>query len=179
MTLPRIRFVDHGDPVGKERPRVDGRSGRIYTPSGTKKYEKQIAKACERARVLFGPDWPLHAAGYWVSVRPFKSSAKKLDGDNVFKSVADALNGVAFDDDHRVGGTIFPPAIGASPMTIVEVVAMPVAESHEEIAAFIVAHDRRARLLAAFEGLTRSTVGSHAETRAILAIRAVVEEVDR
>lgn len=38
-----IKFFIHGKPVGKGRPRFDGRTHRMYTPAKTAKYERAIS----------------------------------------------------------------------------------------------------------------------------------------
>lgn len=105
--MKRFRFRVYGKVVGKARPRVT-RYG-AYTPKRSRDYEKLIADSYVAAggfkfegeiemeiqvfralpkntpkKVLWKPD----------TVRP--------DIDNIAKSVLDALNGVAYDDDLQV-----------------------------------------------------------------------------
>lgn len=39
----RVHITVPGEPVGKERPRYSAKSGTIYTPSTTLRYEKLVA----------------------------------------------------------------------------------------------------------------------------------------
>lgn len=61
------KFVVRGTPVPKARPRVDPRSGQIYTPTKSKKYEKRVRGEAwaaslhhrlEGALVKRQPPWP-------------------------------------------------------------------------------------------------------------------------
>lgn len=38
-----IKFFIPGKPIGKARPRFDGRTHRMYTPAKTAKYEREIS----------------------------------------------------------------------------------------------------------------------------------------
>lgn len=40
-----MEFIVEGEPQGKARPRFSRKTGTIYTPAKTAKYEKQIRKA--------------------------------------------------------------------------------------------------------------------------------------
>jgi len=112
--MSSITFSVPGKPQGKGRPR-SSRDGHMYTPKATREYEKLIAyyyrlqggemlegyielqilvlyplpksmTKAERARAALGELLP----------------AKKPDGDNIEKAVADALNGVAYEDDRQI-----------------------------------------------------------------------------
>ena len=104
-------------PVGKGRPRFT-RSGHTYTPKKTKDAEREIAdmwKAgypnvrfekgvplmlCVKACFPIPPSW-----GKQKVIAAMKGElwpTKRPDGDNVLKLVADALNGVAYEDDSQI-----------------------------------------------------------------------------
>lgn len=99
-----------GDVVGKQRPRFSrGKVTRVYTPSSTVAFEKRVRNAYIQA----GNGKHRGAVAVIVAYkRPLpKSRPKRVqveqdvykpDLDNVVKSVLDALNGVAFDDDKQV-----------------------------------------------------------------------------
>ncbi len=85
-----------GRPVPKGRPRlgVRGRKAFVYTPPLTKEYEKLVG-------------WVAKATG----CRPVKMPVavvldvyikRKLDADNIAKSILDGLNGIAYEDDDQV-----------------------------------------------------------------------------
>lgn len=112
-----MEFIVEGDPQGKERPRFSRKSGTVYTPSKTAKYEKEIRQAYISAGGKMIP------AGSYVTVAVdayFKIPKsyikgkrlaceyninrpdKKPDIDNILKVVLDALNKVAYEDDKKV-----------------------------------------------------------------------------
>lgn len=118
-----IRFIYHGEAVGKGRPRVTARQGKFahaYTPKRTKEFEDAIrfefmASNCEPMPV-YQKDTPLRMT-VRVGVAIPKSYSKKKqalcrdgfivpnkrpDLDNIFKAVADSLNGYAFADDSQI-----------------------------------------------------------------------------
>lgn len=86
-----MEFIVEGEPQGKARPRFSRRSGTVYTPSKTAKYEKQIRKA------FLAVGGKMIPSDCYVN-RP----AKKPDVDNILKAVLDALNGMAYKDDKQV-----------------------------------------------------------------------------
>lgn len=112
-----MEFIVEGEPQGKARPRFSRRSGTVYTPAKTAKYEKQIKAAFLAAG---GETFPIDS---YVSVtvnayfsipksymkgkrlackHNISRPAKKPDIDNILKAVLDALNGVAYEDDKQV-----------------------------------------------------------------------------
>ena len=113
------RFVVPGKPVGKGRPRFSTASGYVktYTPEKTANYENWV-KLCYQdiwhgAPLLEGPLCMLLEATFEVPKSwPKKRRALAIDGhlrpvvkpdaDNLIKAVADALNGIAYQDDVQV-----------------------------------------------------------------------------
>lgn len=118
-----IKFIYHGEAVGKGRPRVTARQGKFahaYTPKRTKDFEDAIrfefmASNCE-AMPVYPKDTPLRMT-VRVGVAIPKSYSKKKqalcrdgfivpnkrpDLDNIFKACADALNGACFADDSQI-----------------------------------------------------------------------------
>ena len=96
-----IRLTVPGRPVPKGRPRIQirgrGRSLRAqaYTPPETREYEERV-----RAHALAAGIRPLDGpvaleADLWLYGR-------RGDGDNYWKSLADALNGLAYHDDRQI-----------------------------------------------------------------------------
>jgi Holliday junction resolvase RusA-like endonuclease len=100
MSCPTFSFSVPGNPQPKERPRiaVRGRFARAYTPAKTLAYEKLVA---ECAKASMPDDWPM-STHYSVVIRAYRADRRRVDLDNIVKSVLDAINGVAFDDDHLV-----------------------------------------------------------------------------
>lgn len=123
----KVKFTVEGEPQGKGRPRTRvqkmGRSGKafaqIYTPEGTRAYEKRVVMAfkakypgikpvekTEPLAMLIRAYCPIP-----VSTSRVKREAmfdglilptKKPDADNIIKIVCDALNGVAYEDDTQI-----------------------------------------------------------------------------
>ena len=115
-----IKFTVLGEPQGKGRPRFRTVAGhaQTYTPDATASYENLIA--CEYRRqcqdYVFPDDAELDMRIIAYMRIPNSTSKKKKDLmrrgmirptkkpdiDNIFKVVADALNGVAFPDDKAI-----------------------------------------------------------------------------
>ena len=110
-------FLVNTKPQGKARPRFSRKSGVVYTPAKTAKYEKAISKAFREAGGKCMP------GGCYVSVSVhaffeipksytkgkrlackcnINRPDKKPDIDNIIKAVLDGLNGVAYEDDKQV-----------------------------------------------------------------------------
>lgn len=107
-----MMFTVEGEPRGKQRPRLT-KSGIVYTPSETTRYEKSVKAAYLIAggRKITGPV----KVTVWAFMKiPESKSAKareqmrgeyatkKPDIDNILKIILDGLNGVAYDDDKQV-----------------------------------------------------------------------------
>lgn len=86
------KFTIAGKPVGKKRPRVT-KNG-TFTPKETRAYERTVRNF---ATLMLGRDWPIDRR-YRLHV----AFTGRSDGDNVFKSVADGLEGVAYANDRQV-----------------------------------------------------------------------------
>ncbi|MGS5517699.1 RusA family crossover junction endodeoxyribonuclease [Clostridioides difficile] len=111
----KINFTIDGEPIGKERPRMNSITKRTYTPNKTKNYEDYI-------KYLYQSKVKYHFTGYIkMTLRCYysiaKSNSKKVkeqkrnnvlrpskkpDIDNVVKIVADALNEIAYKDDTQI-----------------------------------------------------------------------------
>lgn len=106
-----------GEVVGKERPRVNMNTGRVYTPNKTKDYEALIQQYFKlkypRHEVLTGRIYIDIIAYLKIPDSTSKtkkeqmleniiSPTKKPDVDNIAKSILDALNGFVFKDDNQV-----------------------------------------------------------------------------
>ena len=99
--------------VSKERPRV-GRSGHIYTPPRTQKFEKTIAEAAKTLRREPYTCPVKVCVGIYEPVPKSYPKWKKLgaelgmlsppvgDLDNKVKAITDGLNGIAYLDDRQI-----------------------------------------------------------------------------
>lgn len=117
-----IKFTYHGEAVGKGRPRYSRRGDYVhtYTPKKTKEFEDAIrfefmASNCEampvydrevtlKAKVTVGVSIPKSYPKKKQALcrDRFIAPTKKPDLDNILKSIFDALNGYAFDDDSQI-----------------------------------------------------------------------------
>ena len=91
-----IEFTIPGRPVPKGRPRLGhrGRKAYVYTPPQTKEYEKLVGwvAKCNGCK----------PAGEPVAVVLDIYVRRRMDVDNVAKSILDGLTGVAYEDDDQV-----------------------------------------------------------------------------
>lgn len=111
-----MRFTVPGKPFGKARPRK-GKFG-IYNPKENVAYEKKITEAYINTlghipEPTDKPVWINIEAHYPIPKQTPKKKRELMlagkmlplirpDGDNIVKSVLDALNGVAYFDDKQV-----------------------------------------------------------------------------
>lgn len=98
MTAPGplvVAFELHARPQPKRRARHG--KGRTYSDPRTVAYEHAVGLACRAA--MTGPPASGDVA-LWCLFE--QRDARRMDGDNAYKAIADALNGVAYDDDRQV-----------------------------------------------------------------------------
>lgn len=98
-TLPAapLSFTVDGTPVGKQRPRL-GRRGKVYTPAKTANYEFAVGW---QARLAMGAR-ELMTRDVAVTFAVFRKDARRVDLDNVIKSLLDAMNSIVYRDDSLV-----------------------------------------------------------------------------
>ena len=127
-----IKFKVDGAAVPKQRPRISGR--RAYTPKRTKDYEERVLNAFRSSYTgfypAFGKDTPVSVEIRIGQAIPKSWSRKKQlqaelgeivplsrngDVDNIAKSILDALNGFAYEDDCQVTTLIVTKQYGARP----------------------------------------------------------------
>ena len=136
-----IKFIYHGEAVGKGRPRYSRRGDYVhtYTPQKTKNFEEAIrfefiASNCEpmpvydrevslKANVLIGVPIPKSYSKKRQALcrDRFIAPSKKPDIDNILKSIFDALNGYAFADDVQVVKVIAEKVYAEDPFVEVEI----------------------------------------------------------
>lgn len=106
-----------GQPIGKGRPRFT-RTGRVYTPEKTRRYEHRLAGTASNYMMLHQleptkkPCQMVIKAQFeipksWTKARKAAAAADiiypgKPDIDNIAKIVLDSFNGVVFEDDAQV-----------------------------------------------------------------------------
>lgn len=107
-----MRLVIPGEPVAKARPRMNRKTGVVYTPKRTKSFEtlvKEIAyehfeKPLEGAVSIYADFYfPRPKNRIWKKKpMPREWKTTRPDIDNLFKSLLDGLNGIAFRDDAQI-----------------------------------------------------------------------------
>ena len=113
----KYEFEVPGEIVGKERPRVNMYTGRVYTPNKTKDYEFLVQQYFKIKYPNYQPlegRISINIIAY-VKIPNSKSitktqemlenklsPTKKPDVDNIAKSILDAMNGFVFKDDNQV-----------------------------------------------------------------------------
>lgn len=131
-----ITFVVDGPAVPKQRPRISGRQA--YTPKRTKDYEERVRKAFRSSysglMPIYGEHRPVRACIEVVQQIPKSWSKSKAaraengeivptsrngDLDNIAKSILDALNGIAYEDDCQVTTLMITKRYGAAPCAVV------------------------------------------------------------
>jgi crossover junction endodeoxyribonuclease RusA len=91
------KFTVEGEPVAKARPRWAPR-GHTYTPRTTAQGEAHVRECCFVAQPMLQP---YH--GLMLLKTEFHMARRgRSDIDNLWKLVADALNGIAWHDDAQV-----------------------------------------------------------------------------
>lgn len=114
--MTTLCFFMAGAPVGKGRPRFSRKTGHVYTPEKTARYEERLAWAAQsemKGRPLFeGPLRVTVEAAMPIPVskpEKWKTAARdqlvwptgKPDADNIAKML-DALNNVVWRDDSQI-----------------------------------------------------------------------------
>jgi len=102
------RFTVPGRPVPKQRARVyhDRKLGKIrgVTPDATRQYENNVGLFALARRPRGWPKgirYAVHIDAH-VALTQRDKRPRKIDLDNVVKSVLDGLNKILWDDDHQV-----------------------------------------------------------------------------
>ena len=133
-----ISFTVDGTAVPKQRPRISGR--RAYTPKRTKDYEERVLNEFRSSYSgfypAFGKDVPVRICISVIQEIPKSWSKKKRsqaesgeivplsrngDVDNIAKSILDALNTLAYEDDAQVTTLIISKRYGADPYVAVRI----------------------------------------------------------
>lgn len=113
----KYEFEVLGEIVGKERPRVNIYTCRVYTPNKTKDYEFLVQ---QYFRMKY-PKYETLKGRISINIIAYLkipkstsktkiqemlenkiSPTKKPDVDNIAKSILDAMNGLVFEDDNQV-----------------------------------------------------------------------------
>ncbi|MCC0686194.1 RusA family crossover junction endodeoxyribonuclease [Clostridioides sp. ZZV14-6345] len=111
----KINFTIGGEPVGKERPRMNSITKRTYTPNKTKNYEELIKWLYQSKVKHYFEGYIKMTLRCYYSIAKSNSKkvkeqkrnnvlrpSKKPDIDNVVKIIADSLNEIAYKDDTQI-----------------------------------------------------------------------------
>lgn len=115
--MDELTFTLEGDPIPKGRPR-HGRSGHSFTPKRTRDAEDAI-----RTRLLELDITPFDVP-VTVTLTFYCATRRRTDLDNLMKLVCDAMNKVAYTDDHLIHslrGRLHRKALGETPRTEVRI----------------------------------------------------------
>lgn len=128
-----ITFSVPGKPVPQPRARITKAGGRYYPDTGIEEYRNAIAIACKAVCDTPTNEAPLTMIVDWVFVRP-KSHFRKDgtlrpgvpilprgDNKNLLSGVEDALNGIAYLDDHQIGKHVMERSYGTEARTTVRI----------------------------------------------------------
>ena len=131
-----VNFTIVGEPKGKGRPRFHRIKNYVttYTPEETLNYEAYIKMSYlneARGKKLEG-QIEAHIKGVFPIPKSTSKKqralmlsgevmhTKKIDCDNLAKTILDALNGIAYDDDKQVCRLIVEKVYGENPCVEVE-----------------------------------------------------------
>ncbi len=115
LHMKTVEFSITGAPVPKGRPRMTSR-GHAYTPQRTREAEQAIADAFRKLNVtpfadvavsiridcVFAPPQSWSKRKQAAARQGAVKKTTKPDADNLAKTVCDALNGLAWDDDSQI-----------------------------------------------------------------------------
>jgi Holliday junction resolvase RusA-like endonuclease len=147
-----LKFTVPGAPMGKGRPRVTTRGGKVatmYTPEKTVNYEGLVAHSAKVAMagmtLMEGPAvvhleivCPIPAS--WSKRKQLQAQNGEIkptikpDIDNVEKAIFDGLNGVVWRDDVQVVEVIKRKCYGGIPGVSVTIIPIGVLTRVREIA---------------------------------------------
>lgn len=117
-----VRFTVRGEPRSKQRPRVTQRG--TFTPKQTMERERAVRDA------WYATGEQMFEYQVEMEIKFYNSTRHRRDIDNMAKLVLDALNKVAFTDDHEVVGLILgkyhtTPEKARTEVTLREVILWP------------------------------------------------------
>jgi len=128
-----ITFSVPGKPVPQPRARITKAGHRYYPDNGIEEYRHAIAAACQGVCDMPTEQSPLTMIVDWVFERP-KSHFRKDgtlrpgvpvlprgDNKNLLSGVEDALNGIAYVDDHQIGRHVMERTYGTEARTTVRI----------------------------------------------------------
>lgn len=133
-----VTFIVEGSAVPKQRPRIHGRTA--YTPKKTRDYEERVRQAF---RFSYRGETPVFHKGVsvkvcieviqqipksWSNSKTLRAERGEIapvsrngDLDNIAKSILDALNTLAYEDDAQVTLLMISKRYGTDPYAAVRI----------------------------------------------------------
>ncbi|MGQ7788187.1 RusA family crossover junction endodeoxyribonuclease [Nesterenkonia sp. K-15-9-6] len=106
-----ITITVPGRPIPKGRPRL-GKGGRTYTPRTTLAHERTIGW------LYRSHGHPKLAGDLHLAIHFIMPNRRRVDIDNLAKTVLDGLNGIAYEDDAQVTRLTAVKSVG-EPCTVI------------------------------------------------------------
>lgn len=131
----KYKFEIHEKAIGKERPRYNSKTHRMYTPTRTSSFEEEVQWAFKQK---YNIETELSTKAFKAKITavfaPSESLSKKKkekllyqinytkkpDADNIAKAILDALNGLTYKDDSQVTALLVLKDYGVENKIIVE-----------------------------------------------------------
>lgn len=141
-----VAFCVPGKPVGWQRSGINTRGGRpvSFTPEQTRAYQRSIATLAKQAmaggepftgpvsvviRVYLAIPKAFSRVEHQRAVLGRRRPTSKPDGDNIAKSVCDAMNEIVYADDKQIAYLSVAKFYGEIPRVEIEVAAIDVDEA--------------------------------------------------
>jgi Holliday junction resolvase RusA-like endonuclease len=97
---PALVFTVYGNPLPKQSTRFDGR-GHAHTDPRITAWARCVEWAAQQA-VMEYPNWQMFEGDIVVCAEFVRGNKKRVDLDNLFKNLADPLNGLVWKDDSLI-----------------------------------------------------------------------------
>lgn len=96
--VTEISFVVEGQPKPKQRPRINRKTGKAYTPKATQQYQRLVRGAA----ISQMAGRPQMVGDLAVEVTFYRKTNVRADVDNLVKGITDPLNGLVWEDDRQI-----------------------------------------------------------------------------
>lgn len=112
----KYNFTIQEKAIGKERPRYNAKTHRMYTPTKTSNFEEKVKWAFKskyniatelstkpfRAKIIAIFEPPKSLSKKKIEELLYGEYTKKPDADNIAKAILDSLNGLVYKDDNQI-----------------------------------------------------------------------------
>jgi Holliday junction resolvase RusA-like endonuclease len=100
MNKPALVFTVTGNPIPKQSTRFDGK-GHAHTDPRITAWSNSMAWAAQQAIMQY-PGWEIFTGDVVVVAEFVRGNKMRVDLDNLFKCLADSLNGIVWEDDKQI-----------------------------------------------------------------------------